>query len=276
MTIKRKLMVLFTLLAAVIIAATTLFTNILSVSANSDYAAIKGFNIEGLYYSDDKTLNSRPIVNGAEKSIGNMSLWVGRYNLYDSKAEQMYVGLFIEAKICANDNSARNSQMEIDVYHVDKLCSNVVVYYPEEESGGSVTESSGIEFGFSEGNAKFGFSFSNASTYSEIDLRCYPYDSHNGKEHSDKCTPNGEPTGVKFVFDWYNPGGQSIKAPYHGEIVKRLAVVFDVDMDSNPGFDTDFNTFVVDYTADIYSKTYRKEFEENITMSFNGRGVSVN
>ena len=271
MTAKKRLVVLFTLIAAVIIAITTTAVNVLNVSANSDYAAMKGFNIEGLNYSDDETVSNRSI-KYSNTTIGNMSLWVGKYNLYNSTTRHMYVALFIEAKICASNNSARNSQMVIDVYHVDDLCSTVVVYYPQESSG-SVTETSGFEFGLNDDGASFGFNFSNSHTYSEIDLLCESYSSLDCENGPCECDPNGEPTGVEFTFAWEDVLGYPNRSPYHGEIIKRLAVVFDVDMSSNPGFDSDFNTFMVEYDADLYySGGYRSN---NITMKFNGRGVSV-
>lgn len=273
MTAKKRLVVLFTLIAAVIIAITTTAVSVLNVSANSDYAAMKGFNIEGLNYSDDETVSNRSI-KYSNATIGNMSLWVGRYNLYNSTTRHMYVALFIEAKICASNNSARNSQMVIDVYHVDDLCSTVTVYYPEQSSGGSVTETSGFEFGISEDGFNAGFSFSDSHTYSEIDLQCESYSSLDCEDGPCECDPNGAPTGVEFSFTWQDVGALTPnRSPYHGEIIKRLAVVFDVDMASNPGFDSDFNTFVVEYDAYLYYGGGNRS--NNITMEFDGRGVSV-
>ena len=254
MTIKRKIIAIVSLLVAIIVMASIIFTNVLSVNASREYAALKGFNIEGFNYSTDKSVNNKVIKNGGT-TLGNMSLWVGKYNLYAAD-NQTYTALFIEARICALHSKAKNNQMVIDIYHLDGKDSELVTYSPTESYGGSSTVSETIEIGINGENIFAGYSFDVGRTYPNIDMLCYTYN------NVEDTTTDMQRTGVQYVLNWYSPSSAGIVSPYHGEIIRKIAVIFKVDFNSNPNYDSDSDTFMVDFTSSLY---YGEEtYPENI------------
>ena len=197
-----------------------------------------------------------------------MSLWVGRYNFYANN-NQTYTALFIEAKLCATANDARNSQMVIDVYHLDGKESELLMYSPTESSSGSTTvsESIGIEVGGDD--VTLGYSFDSGKVYPDVDMLCYSYNNVR-----DEILIDATRVGLKYIFNWNDPAGEKdIISPYHGEIIKRMVVIFKVDFNTNPEYDSDSDTFVIDYTGELYSRDDGDYEENNIKFTCGMNGI---
>lgn len=263
MSVKKKCAFLLSILLGIVMLVASFCFSGLTVFADEEYAEMKGFEVEGLKYSDDKSLYNRGI-----STLGNMSLWVGRYNFYANN-NQTYTALFIEAKLCATANDARNSQMVIDVYHLDGKESELLMYSPTESSSGSTTvsESIGIEVGGDD--VTLGYSFDSGKVYPDVDMLCYSYNNVR-----DEILIDATRVGLKYIFNWNDPAGEKdIISPYHGEIIKRMVVIFKVDFNTNPEYDSDSDTFVIDYTGELYSRDDGDYEENNIKFTCGMNGI---
>ena len=227
-------------------------TSLKNANADENFATMKGFTITNYIYSGDKSIDARSIVYD-DTTYGSMSLWVGQYKYYNVSSDMMYVTLLIEAKISSRgkigDDQFNNQSMEIVVSHDSYLDTTIVCYDPvQTDSQYTVTQDVSLKAGLDDVNV--GYSYQTTRTYNQINFTTCTY--------TDEAPLDStvERLSKKFTYEFSNySSDESNASPYRGEIIQRMSVTFGVDYDSNPGnYDTDGETFYVDFTGKIYGK----------------------
>lgn len=233
-----------------------------AATKNRETAEGKGFTIEGFTFCDDYTVEFVPVGDG-----GNMSFWVAFYSRYSEATHSSYVTFLIEARL-ATDNLAEHynsKNMNITIRHENYLDTKVLTYSPTQTSTQYTVNESfdiGLSAGTSGVDANIGYSYQTSQTYSDISYTYYA-------EYEPIGDTDFSATVAEFNYNFrrYATNTEYV-APYGGETIQKLAITFQLDHNSYPGYDTDGEEYEITYTGEIYQPRNYQTDSRTISVKF--------
>jgi hypothetical protein len=198
--------------------------SVVTVSASSGSASLKGFDVDGWTYYDDTYENAIAVYDSSDRFYGTIDMWSAMYYIYDYQEDVMYYAILVETVTNANTTitfwqSYSTYNMDLGIT-IDGDYVNIVNYIPQQTSG---------SYNLSVSIATDSIGFTLDEEYDEIELFVNEYSS-------------GDCVAFNYIFTRYRDNINA--SPYKGTYKQKTVVLLEVEDYSQVWYQTELDVLI--------------------------------